>query len=51
MENLNWGCCHCCCCDGGKTKSTPSLNFGLRLEFDKNKTIGFDTIESNLVYN
>ena len=32
MENLSEG--HCCC-DGGKTKSTPSLGFRLRLEFDK----------------
>ena len=24
MENLSWGDC-CCHCDGGKTKSTPSL--------------------------
>ena len=33
-----WGnCCSCCCsscCDRGKTKSTPSLRFRLRLEFD-----------------
>ena len=45
MENLSEGCCHCdccdvdcdCCdCDRGKTKSTPSLGFRLRLEFDKN---------------
>ena len=30
-----WGCSSCCCscCDRGKTKSTPSLDFGL--EFDK----------------
>ena len=50
MENLSEGChcCDCCDCDGGKTKSTPSLRFRLRLEFD-NKTIGFDTIEINLV--
>ena len=46
MENLSGGChCHCCC-DGGKTKSTPNLGFRLRLEFDNN---GFDTIEINLV--
>ena len=47
LENLSGGC-HCCdCCDGGKTKSTPSLGFRLRLEFDnifklnkvKNKTL------------
>ena len=26
MENLSEGCCDCyCCCDGDKTKSTPSL--------------------------
>ena len=35
MENLSGGdCCDCDCCDGGKTKSTPSLGFRLRLEFD-----------------
>ena len=34
MENLSEG--DCCCCDGGKTKSTPNLGFRLRLEFDKN---------------
>ena len=41
MENLSEGHCHCChcCCDGGKTKSTPSLGFRLRLEFDKNNKI------------
>ena len=37
MENLSEGHCHCC--DGGKTKSTPSLGFRLRLEFDKNNKI------------
>ena len=34
-------CSSCCCCDRGKTKSTPSpfdLDWnGLGLEFDKNK--------------
>ena len=41
MENLSGGCCdcHCCDCDWGKTKSTPSLGFRLRLEFDKNLSI------------
>ena len=40
MENLSGGdcdcdCCDCDCdCDGGKTKSTPSRGFRLRLEFD-----------------
>ena len=36
VQNLSEGhCCHCCCdCEGGKTKSTPSLRFRLRLEFD-----------------
>ena len=36
LENLSGGC-HCCdcCCDGEKTKSTPSLGFRFRLEFDK----------------
>ena len=39
LENLSGGC-HCCdCCDGGKTKSTPSLGFRLRLDFDKRKFV------------
>ena len=39
-ENFGEGCCSSCCCDRGKTKSTPSpfdLDWnGLGLEFDKN---------------
>ena len=31
-----WGNSCCCSCDRGKTKSTPSLGFRLRLEFDNN---------------
>ena len=30
-----WGNSSSSSCDSGKTKSTPSLSFGLRLEFDK----------------
>ena len=39
MENLSEG--HCCDCDGGKTKSTPSLRFRLRLEFDNDENNGY----------
>ena len=38
LVSLVFGYCDCCC-DGGKTKSTPSLGFRLRLEFDKNSNL------------